>query len=261
MVFLGTDECSTDSNGVCTLNAIEGDQTVSFIPDDAKDSQGNLIIGLDFLFVGKDVVDPKIGASIKISNNLSFNASFGQGPLVLPIARSSIIMPPYNGFNEMLSEGFWHGAYDYKVIGNSEQPVFAPWSGIAVPAPDGTFGDCNQVTIFNDKKGALKSMDFGIALGHLTRIVIKPNQHLEKGDIIGYIDPSIYSGAKESIACTDTPHLEIGVWGNLKNFTYSAGELITGPEYGWVDPSQLFSKKGIENPPPLYNDLEQAGVI
>lgn len=260
-VSVGTDECSTDTNGVCTLNANEGDQNVIFITDDAKDSHGNSITELDFLFVEKDIIDPTIGVLLRINNNLSFNASFGQGPLVLPIVGSSIIMPPYNGFNEMLSEGFWHGAYDYEVIGDSEQPVFAPWSGVAVPAPDGTFGDCNQVTIFNDKKGALKRMDFGIALGHLTRVVVDPNQFVEKGDIIGYIDPSIYIGAKEWIACTSLPHLEIGVWGNLKDFTYLEGELITDSEYGWVDPSQLFSKKGTDNPPPLFINLIQAVYI
>jgi len=213
--------------------------------------------GLDYLFYGTDVLKSSSGYKIKVAESTQIIAAFGQGPLVLPLLATSINGPPYHGFNQIV-EGHWHGALDYLIIGSGEQPIFAPWSGIAIPGPDGTWGNCNQVTIFNTRKDGLADIDMGVSLGHLTRVVVKPNQQVYKGDIIGYIDPNLYVSTTIRIACTTLPHLEIGVWGYVDKITYNdQGKLVSDGEHGWIDIEQLFSVKGNNNHPPLFINLDQ----
>lgn len=254
---IGNLNCKTGPDGNCNISIPTGIYDVFLNTDNAVDQSGIKVTGLNFLFSGTEVLAPSQGFKVNINSDSTIFIALGQGPLVLPILATSIGESHYNGFDQMV-EGHWHGALDYEIIGSEEQPIFAPWTGVAIPGPDGTWGDCNQVTIFNIKKDGLKGFDLGVALGHLTKIVVKPNQEVRKGDVIGYIDPSIYIGSKKWIACTSLPHLEIGVWGYIEGLTYNdKGELITNKENGWVDLKQLFCVKGSNNPPPLFTDAIQ----
>ena len=99
-----------------------------------------------------------------------------------------------------------HEGVDIAIVGDGPIPIKAPIYGTIEDYP---FGECNHVTILYRGPGG----PFNVGLGHLTSIVVRQGQPVKRGDLIGYIDPTLYSGGTGP-ACTSWPHVHFNLYGS-----------------------------------------------
>ena len=71
---------------------------------------------------------------------------------------------------------------DILVEGDGKQIILANMGGEIKSIED----DCNRVTIAVNQNG----LEFDIGLEHLTSLIVETGQKVEKGDGIGFIDPT-----------------------------------------------------------------------
>jgi hypothetical protein len=222
-------ECTTAADGRCYLGEVPmGTYTISI------DSAHSSIGARTFLFSTNSVGNPRDGITVHVGGDAICNVALGQGPLPLPMKQGQ-------GFGGV---GTWfksataptHEGLDLRVEGHGDQPVFANISGVV----QSVYADCNHVTL------EVRRSDIGfnanVGMGHLTSVVVTAGQKVEKGDIIGYINPDLYDGTNV-IACTDNPHVH-----------YNAYMPIDYPDKAWsdvwssYDPSLLAPKLGDPRP-------------
>jgi murein DD-endopeptidase MepM/ murein hydrolase activator NlpD len=247
--------CTTDVDGLCEIGRFPlGEYRLKI------DTSITQVENLDFLFANKDVLNPSDGLLIKLRDNLSVAVPLGQGPFTIPIVEESLDRISY-GFGDLQdpdgnSNLIPHEGLDIEIRGEGPQPIYAPITGQAQPTPDGTWGECNHVTIWFKKLG----LDVGIGIGHLTEVVIQPNDFVEKGDLIGYIDPSLYSPGW--VSCTSHPHIHMNIWGSVPGETWpreGSGlpwQVLPASEWGWLNPENYLPMTG--KPLPIFSSVEEA---
>jgi hypothetical protein len=236
--------CHTDEHGRCQISIHEG--THGLIIDTSSSS----IPDLNYLFLDKDILEPKTGFDITVKADMDILIPLAQGPLPLPIKANSTsgIVNDYGGIND---KGEPHYAIDFRIIGDNPQIIYANISGIIDTYPGSTpenpFGDCNQVGIVH--RDSFPG-NFNVIFGHLTKVYVKPGEKVEVGQPIGEIDPAIYSknvigytndipdyGGMNSAGCTNNPHLEYGVFG--------PGGKGFDSDWGFLNPYDFLTVKGL----------------
>ena len=149
-----------------------------------------------------------------------------------------------------------HPGLDIEIQGDRPQPIYAPIAGQANPGPDGTWGECNHVTISFQDAG----LNVGVGLGHLTEVVVEPGTQVQRGDLIGYIDPTLYYPG--FVACTSHPHIHMNIWGNVPGETWPQDEInsewtiLPDGEWGWLNPEEYLPMT--ENRIPMFKTIEEA---
>jgi len=206
------------------------------------DASNASITDLNYIFADKDVSVLKDGLAVKLHSDTSVEVALGQGPLPLPVIRLEGFGGIVNGF--MTASAPNHEGLDLWIEGQGEQPIIANIGGIV----ESVGSDCNHVTVLVRRNG----MEFNVGMGHLTRVVVKAGQRIEKGDVIGYIDPTLYNSVNRQpgtivIACTTQPHVHYNVYG--------PGGFGSGP-WGSLDPALFAPELG--NPVPLFDTTQEA---
>lgn len=229
--------CSSKFDGICKIEYLEGTNKI------IVNSENTLEENMNYVFYENKV--------FKIRNRITFNLKkgnrvdlgLGQGPFAIPLMESSIghYFDGVGNYGRLGPDGTHHYAVDIRIVGDEPQPVFAVVEGEIGEEP---FGDCNNIVIY--VRGNYG--DFNINTGHLTEVTVKPNQHVKKGDLIGFIDPLLYqnniNGVNEKgeldysgpnlAACTNNPHLHIGIYG--------PGGKEGENGWGWLNILELFAK-------------------
>ena len=252
--------CISDVGGICGLGFFPpGRYHLDIDTNDAD------IHKLDFIFFEKEVVGQKFGMDLDIEEDTQISIPLSQGPITIPIINDSFgeFSLGFGDFTMINHEKKHHTGIDIEIIGEGPQPIFAPVSGILKPVPpneDPPWGECNHVTI--DYSGP--SDDFMLGIGHLTEVIVNPDVPIEKGDIIGYIDPTLYP-APGWIACTSHPHIHLGLWGNVPGKSWpreSSSDFPWEPlppnEWGWLDPELYLPLNGL--PLPMFISQEEANI-
>lgn len=239
--------CVTDGTGSCVISTIpEGKYLV------VTDTSNSSVPSLEYLFWENHVTD---GIDLYINTNSSINVGLAQGFYVIGLDDAAdYYSNPEHGYDPVGYDGTPHNAYDFMINGTELVYIYANVSGIVQGPPDepseNPYGDCNIVKIFPDDEILMKN-NIQIQYGHLTSVEVQPGTHVEKGDIIGSIDPSLYSPnliridengnyiynqqtGTANYGCTTAPHFEFSLLGN-------GGEGIEA-NWGWLDP-KLFSPK------------------
>lgn len=252
----GLQSCITSFDGKCSLGKLFSGRHSLMI-----DSSDSSIENLDYVFSNREVFKAKSGFPIVIEGDSSISIALGQGFIPIPIAAESFrgILYGFGDLHYLNGKQVPHAGLDIAIKGNSPQPIFAPISGEARPNPDGTWGDCNHVTIWYNQL----DFDIGIGMGHLTKVVVKPNALVQKGEIIGYIDPTLYHSSK-MIACTSDPHIHMNIWGNIPGETWpheDSGlpwQVLPASKWGWLNPEKYLPMLG--KPVPMFDTIDQANL-
>jgi len=229
--------CITDYEGNCLLGYYNE------LPVIKINILNEKFANLRYVFYENQII--KTGHKFKIidTGKPQISIGLGEGPFAIPLKENSIghYFDGKGNYGRERPDGTHHYAIDIRIAGEGPQPVFAVAEG---DIGDESFGDCNNVVIYvRDEIG-----EYNINTGHLTEIIVKPGQHVHKGTIIGYIDPAIYenniNGTNEKgelnyigpniAACTNNPHLHMGVYGPGGN----EGE----GGWGWLNVLELFAK-------------------
>lgn len=194
-----------------------------------------------YLFFNQDVFGVSEGLAVDIKQDTTVDIALGQGPLPLPVIASMGYGGIFNGF--MTEAAPNHDGLDLWIDGQDEQPIIANIDG----SIESISSDCNHVTLLVRKK----DLEFNVGLGHLTRVVVKPGQQVKKGEVIGYIDPSLYNSVNRqpgtiTVACTTQPHLHYNVYGPSGSRQDS---------WHFRDPALFAPDRG--NPIPLFNTAEE----
>jgi murein DD-endopeptidase MepM/ murein hydrolase activator NlpD len=234
--------CLSDENGLCKLTISLGSKKILI------DSSTSDISNLNYVFWENEVFITGQIINIDVVSDNDLNIGLGQGPFTIPLKGSSIgnYFDGKGGYGNKKSDGTHHYAIDIRIVGDGPQPVYAVVGGeVEGPlSPDKPFGDTNQVTILvRDNYG-----NFNIAEGHLDTILVEPFQQINKGDIIGFINPIIYKknvigtwkgapdyrGSNIGGSGTNNPHLEIAIYG--------PGGKEGENGWGWLNILELLAK-------------------
>jgi hypothetical protein len=239
---IGSFECSTEVDGTCTIAIPAGRYTAKFVTTNAEDSKGVIVSYLEYLFLGTDILKPRRGFPVEITDNTEINAALAQGPYPVPANNIGFADGIYKGFGvKWETDTEAHGAIDLRVLGEDKPDtppvtIYANVTGYIEKLPDSTpeqpFGPCGLVIITPDSTQNVPQAQF--YTGHLTGVYVSPNQRVIRGQPIGEIDSKLYAGGKR-VACTYPPHLEYTLWANkwLDPLLYSTikGKLVFG-SYG-----------------------------
>lgn len=256
VIQVGGKYCITGDNGKCQLGPIGPGRYRLTV-----DTSTSNIEGLNYLFADREVFNPQKGLLIQIEGDTLVTVALGQGPFPISIAEESFggIFLGFGELHDLYGNGnlVHHQGLDIRIRRDGPQPIYAPITGQARPGPDGTWGECNHVTIWYTQLG----LNVGVGMGHLTEVVVTPNAFVRKGDLIGYIDPSLYYPAG-SVACTSLPHIHMNIWGSVPGETWppvESGlpwEVLPAGEWGWLNPEKYLPMIG--NPIPMFASIDEA---
>jgi len=253
--------CITDEKGSCALGDFsQGRYQLNIDNSDTE------ISNLEYLFLENDVFSRVWGLDLTIDENTTLTIPVSQGPIPLPVLSDSGYMGyGFGDLHELDYQLTPHTGIDFEITGFEPQPIFAPVSGILRPVPldeNPPWGECGHVTIEYSGPGSNGGVQVGI--GHLTEVVVSPNTPITKGEIIGYVDPSLYP-APNWIACTSHPHIHMNIWGNVPGESWPRDgsglpwEPLPNGEWGWLNPELYLPL--IETPIPMFLSLDEANMF
>jgi murein DD-endopeptidase MepM/ murein hydrolase activator NlpD len=236
VVSIADRSCTTDGDGTCMLDGISLGQNHLTV-----NTRNAAVKGLDYMFSHGTVLRPSDGLLVDIDEDTSVSIALGQGPLPLPMIAQQGFGGIYTGF--MTPDSPTHDGLDLWVEGQGEQPILANIGGKI----ESVGAECNHVTILVRRPWG----ELNVGLGHLTRVVVEAGQQVEKGEVVGYVNPSLYDGTRQQpgtieVACTTQPHVHYNVYG-------PGG---TRSDWDWLDPARVAPEQG--NPLPLFRSHEEA---